>query len=534
MIAWDAHARHPGPSKVPGAGPGAYLGRAFSADRLPPEPSPDALPRPAPVIPVLMCGGSGTRLWPLSRSAAPKQFVPFVGDRSLLRQTCARVAPHAGSQWIAVTNVDHRFLVAEQLRAEGMTEPTILLEPVARNTAPAIAVAALEALERHGVSATAVDGDDDTPAHDPVLLVLPSDHVIGDPSAFGAALERAVAAAEQGALVTFGVVPSGPSTGYGYIRAVTGGGSAAAYPVQEFVEKPDAETAARYVASGQYFWNSGMFVFRARRYLAELERHRPGLAALCREAFAARRADTDFVRLADEPFRAIAGESIDYAVMEHTDAAVVVPLHADWSDLGSWDALWALSAKDEDGNAISGDAVVHQTSGTLVRSDGRRLVAVVGLSDAVVVDAGDALLVAARSHAQEVKDIVDRLRASGRPEVDLPPRVPCPWGDYESLDVGPGYQVKRITVTPGGKLSLQKHRHRAEHWTVVQGVARVRRDDETFDLQENESCFLPLGCVHRLENPGAEPLILIEVQYGNYLGEDDIIRFEDVYGRMEP
>jgi len=477
-----------------------------------------------------MCGGSGTRLWPLSRSAAPKQFVPFVGDRSLLRQTCARVAPHTGGRWIAVTNVDHRFLVAEQLRAEGVSAPTILLEPVARNTAPAIAVAALEAL--HGAR-TAGAGPDapGTDTVDPILLVLPSDHVIGDPSAFGAALERAVSAAEGGALVTFGVVPSGPSTGYGYIRAAADGGGP--YPVQEFVEKPDAETAARYVASGQYFWNSGMFVFRARRYLAELERHRPELAALCRRAFEARRADTDFVRLADEPFRAIAGESVDYAVMEHTDAAVVVPLHADWSDLGSWDALWGLSAKDGDGNVVSGDAIVHQTSGTLVRSDGGRLVAVLGLEDAVVVDAGDALLVAARSHAQDVKGIVDRLRADARPEVDLPPRVPCPWGDYESLDDGPGYQVKRITVTPGGKLSLQKHRHRAEHWTVVQGVARVRRNDETFDLQENESCFLPLGCVHRLENPGAEPLILIEVQYGDYLGEDDIIRFEDVYGRME-
>lgn len=486
---------------------------------------------PPSVIPVLMCGGSGTRLWPLSRASAPKQFVPLTGDRSLLRETCARVAPHAGSRWIAVTNVDHRFLVAEQLRAEGLDQSAILLEPVARNTAPAIAVAALEALAKGPGTAEEVDAD-----ADPILLVLPSDHVIRNQRAFGDALTQAVTEAANGALVTFGVVPTGPSTGYGYIRAgdaKTSGAAGTARPVAEFVEKPDADTAARYVASGDYFWNSGMFVFRASRYLAELERHRPDMLALCKEAFEARRAESDFVRLADQPFGAIEPESIDYAVMEHTDAAVVVPLDADWNDVGSWDALWDIADKDADGNATSGDVLTADTSGSYLRSDGRRLLAAVGLRDTVVVDTPDAVLVAPRARAQEVKAIVEQLKAADREEAELPARVLRPWGDYESLDVGKMYQVKRITVKPGAKLSIQKHRHRAEHWTVVEGTARVLRDDETFDLQENESCFLPLGCVHRLENPGTEPMILIEVQYGDYLGEDDIIRFEDEYGRAE-
>ena len=481
-----------------------------------------------PIIPVLMCGGSGTRLWPLSRAAAPKQFVPLVGERSLLRETCDRVAPHAGGRWIAVTNVDHRFLVAEQLRSEGVDTATILLEPVARNTAPAIAVAALEALAKGPGAAGEVDPD-----LDPVLLVLPSDHVIRDRDAFGAALQHAVTAAADGALVTFGVVPTGPSTGYGYIRADgTSGPASAVRPVAQFVEKPDADTAAAYIASGDYFWNSGMFVFRASRYLEELERHRPDMLEQCRRAFEARRADSDFVRLAAEPFGAIHGESIDYAVMEHTDRAVVVGLDAGWNDVGSWDALWDIAEKDADGNAISGDVVAVDSRGSYLRSEGRRLLAAVGLEDTVVVDTPDALVVAPRARAQDVKAIVDRLRAAEREEAELPARVLRPWGDYENLDVGKMYQVKRITVKPGAKLSLQKHRHRAEHWTVVEGTARVLCDENTFDLQENESTFLPLGCVHRLENPGTEPLILIEVQYGDYLGEDDIIRFEDDYGRM--
>ena len=483
------------------------------------------MPSTPPVIPVLLCGGSGTRLWPLSRAAAPKQFVPLIGDRSLLRETCARVAPHAGKRWIAVTNVDHRFLVAEQLRAEGIEQPSVLLEPVARNTAPAIAVAALDALAHD--------------AGDPVLLVLPSDHVIRDLAAFGQALERAVAAAAEGALVTFGVVPTAPSTGYGYIRAGAASSVSeaepagqAARPVAQFVEKPDADTAAGYVASGDYFWNSGMFVFRASRYLEELGRHRPEMLDLCRKAFDARREDSDFARISEEPFAEIQGESIDYAVMEHTDHAVVVGLDADWSDVGSWDALWELADKDADGNATAGDVVAVDSHGSYLRSEGGRLVATVGLEDMVVVDTPDALLVAPRDRAQEVKAIVDRLKAAGRQEAVLPAGVLRPWGDYESLDVGKMYQVKRITVQPGAKLSIQKHRHRAEHWTVVEGTARVLCDDRTFDLAENESTFLPLGCVHRLENPGDDTLILIEVQYGDYLGEDDIIRFEDEYGRV--
>ncbi len=441
-----------------------------------------------------------------------------------MRETCARVSTHAVGDWIAVTNVDHRFLVAEQLREEGVEHAALLLEPVARNTAPAIAVAAMEALAR----GRAGDGE----AVDPVLVVLPSDHVMGKPAAFTAALTRAIAAAEGGALATFGVIPTGPATGYGYIRAET----AAATDVRavlEFVEKPDADTAAAYVDSGDYFWNSGMFVFRASRYLEELGRHRPEMLARCEEAFRGRRAESDFVRLAPDPFHAIDGESVDYAVMEHTDAAVVVPLDAGWSDVGSWDAMWALAEKDARGNAISGDVVTEDTRGSYLRSEGRRLLATVGLEDTVVVDTPDAVLVAPRARAQDVKAIVERLRAEQREEVELPARFLSPWGDYESLDVGPMYQVKRITVKPGAKLSLQKHRHRAEHWTVVHGTARVRRDDETFDLAENESCFLPLGCVHRLENPGTELLVLIEVQYGDYLGEDDIVRLEDDYGRVE-
>ena len=485
------------------------------------------MPPSSSVIPVLMCGGSGTRLWPVSRSAVPKQFVPLTGPRSLLRETCARVSGQAGEEWIAVTNVDHRFLVAEQLRAEGIEDAALLLEPVARNTAPAIAVAAMEALSRTpGAEAGSEAGID------PILVVLPSDHVMRDTPAFRAALKHAVEAAERGALATFGVVPTGPATGYGYIRAGTAEGSDSR-PVLEFVEKPDADTAAAYVASGDYFWNSGMFVFRASRYLQELGRFRPEMLQRCREAFENRRAGTDFVRLAPEPFAAVEGESIDYAVMEHTDAAVVVPLDAGWSDVGSWDAMWSLAEKDTAGNVCLGDVVTEATRGSYLRSEGRRLLAAVGLEDTVVVDTPDAVLVAPRARAQDVKAIVERLRAQQREEVELPRRFLSPWGDYESLDVGPMYQVKRITVKPGAKLSLQKHRHRAEHWTVVNGTARVRRDDETFDLAENESCFLPQGCVHRLENPGPERLVLIEVQYGAYLGEDDIVRLEDDYGRVE-
>ncbi|MDZ7780344.1 MAG: mannose-1-phosphate guanylyltransferase/mannose-6-phosphate isomerase [Gemmatimonadota bacterium] len=497
------------------------------------------MPHSHPVIPVIMCGGSGTRLWPLSRSAAPKQFVPLVDESSLLRETCRRVAPHAGDHWIAVANVDHRFLVAEQLRAEGIDDASIILEPVARNTAPAIAVAALEALAKGPGGLNGLEPD-----IDPVLLVLPSDHVIRDREAFGDALAHAVTAAAEGALVTFGVVPTGPSTGYGYIRAGEGSADAAGAgradeaeaqpvrPVAEFVEKPDADTASRYLASGDYYWNSGMFVFRAGRYLEELERYRPEMLARARAAFEARHAEADFVELADEPFREIAGESIDYAVMEHTDRAVVVGLDADWSDVGSWDALWDMADKDDHGNATSGDVVTADTRGSYLRGDGRRLLAAVGLEDTVVVDTPDAVLVAPRARAQDVKAIVEQLKAADREEAELPARVLRPWGDYESLDVGTTYQVKRITVKPGAKLSIQKHRHRAEHWTVVEGTARVLRDDETFDLEENQSCFLPLGCVHRLENPGTEPLVLIEVQHGDYLGEDDIIRFEDEYGRV--
>jgi len=492
-----------------------------------------------PVVPVLMCGGSGSRLWPLSRAAVPKQFVPLDGPEPLLRATIARVAPLAGEAWIAVSNVEHRFLVAEQLRAEGIEDASVLLEPVARNTAPAIAVAALAAIERVGAGP---DGGAD-PGTDPILLVLPSDHVVRDRAALGDALAVAAEAGAAGALVTFGVVPTGPETGYGYIRAGRGSTghdreapaltARGTRPVAEFVEKPDPDTAARYVASGDYFWNSGMFVFGARRYLEELGRHRPAMLERCGEAFARRRVRGDFTYLDEDPFRAIEAESVDYAVMEHTDGARVVPLDAGWSDVGSWEALWELAERAAAGNATVGDVRTVDTHRSYLRAGAARLVATVGVRDLVVVDTPDALLVTTRAASQEVKTLAERLREEGREEAELPARVLRPWGDYESLDVGAKYQVKRITVKPGAKLSIQKHRHRAEHWTVVEGIARVLRDEETYDLRENESTFLPLGCVHRLENPGAEPLILIEVQYGDYLGEDDIIRFADDYGRVE-
>ena len=465
------------------------------------------------VVPVLLCGGSGTRLWPASRSALPKQFAPLLGDTSLLAATCRRVAPRATGRWIAVSNAAHRFLVGDDLRAAGVDDALLLLEPCARNTAPAIAAAALAAL---------ADGDD------PVLVVLPSDHLMRAPEEFHRALDRAVEEAASGALVTFGVVPDSPATGYGYIR--TGEIGAAVADVDAFVEKPDLETARGYVASGQYLWNSGMFVFRASRLLEELRRHRPEMTAGVEEAWRTRVADGDTALLGEAAFESVTGESVDYAVMENTDAARVVALDAGWNDVGSWDALWSVAARDGAGNAIEGDCIAVDVEGSYLRSSGR-LVAAVGLRDHVVVETADAVLVAPRSRSQDVKAIVERLRSDDREEASLPPRVPRPWGDYESLDRGPGYQVKRITVKPGAALSVQKHHHRAEHWTVASGRARVLCDDREFDLAANESTFIPLGAIHRLENPGDEPLVLIEVQCGDYLGEDDIVRFEDRYGR---
>jgi mannose-1-phosphate guanylyltransferase/mannose-6-phosphate isomerase len=465
------------------------------------------------LIPVILSGGSGTRLWPLSREGHPKQFLALAGEHSMLQATWLRVADlGGGAAPLVVTNEDHRFMVAEQLRQAGCRPAAIILEPVGRNTAPAIAVAALQA----------VAGGDD-----PLLLVLPSDHVIGNEAAFRAAVREAMPAAGDGALVTFGIVPSAPETGYGYIKAAPGDGVRA---VERFGEKPDADTARAYVDSGDYVWNSGMFLFRASRYLEELGRHRPDVLSACRAAFAGAARDADFLRLDRDAFAACPADSIDYAVMEKTDAARVLAIDAGWSDVGSWAALWDVAAHDADGNARHGDVLALDCRNTYAWTE-RRLLALVGLDDVVVVDTDDALLVARKDRVQQVKDVVAKLKGDARAEAILHRKVYRPWGAYDSVDMAERFQVKRITVKPGAALSLQMHHHRAEHWVVVSGTARVTRGEEVFILGENESTFIPVGTKHRLENPGRMPLELIEVQSGSYLGEDDIVRFEDVYGR---
>jgi mannose-1-phosphate guanylyltransferase/mannose-6-phosphate isomerase len=466
------------------------------------------------MVPVILSGGSGTRLWPLSRESYPKQFLPLAGTDTMLQATWLRIAPLASAAPMVVANEEHRFMVAEQLRQVGCVPSAILLEPVGRNTAPAIAVAALQAT-REGA--------------DPLLLVLPSDHVIKDAAAFQAAVRQAEPAAAQGRLVTFGIVPDAPETGYGYIRA----GAALADGVRQvarFVEKPDAATARQYVASGEYFWNSGMFLFRASVYLGELARQQSAMLAACRAAIDGASRDADFVRLDKAAFAACPSDSIDYAVMEHTHAAAVLPIDVGWNDLGSWSALWEVAEQDGDGNAHHGDVLAQDCRNTLAWAEGR-LVALLGLEDVVVVDTADAVLVAHKDRVQDVKGIVARLKTEGRGEPTSHRKVYRPWGSYDSIDVGERFQVKRITVKPGASLSLQMHHHRAEHWVVVSGTGRITRGDEVLTLTENQSTYIPLGVRHRLENPGRLPLELIEVQSGSYLGEDDIVRFEDVYGR---
>ncbi|ODS63006.1 MAG: mannose-1-phosphate guanylyltransferase/mannose-6-phosphate isomerase [Arenimonas sp. SCN 70-307] len=474
------------------------------------------------LVPVLLSGGSGTRLWPLSREMHPKQFQPLVGEKSLLQATWERLQGLPGmAAPIVVANEEHRFMVAEQLRQLGASASAIVLEPVGRNTAPAIAVAALQAMAG---------------GEDPLLLVLPSDHVIADPAGFRAAVQEARrGAAEEGSLVTFGIVPTAAETGYGYIKAggdvgpegpPTGGVRA----VERFVEKPDLATAEAYVASGDYFWNSGMFLFRASRYLAELETHAPAILAGAKAALAGAVRDVDFLRLDRAAFEACPSDSIDYAVMEKTTAAAVLPINVGWNDVGSWSALWEIADQDPDGNAHHGDVLALGCRNTLAWG-GRRLVSLLGLKDVIVVDTDDALLVAARDQVQQVKDIVARLKAEGRPQASIHRKVYRPWGSYDGIDSGERFQVKRIVVKPGAALSLQMHHHRAEHWIVVQGTARITCEDKVFMLSENQSTYIPLGSKHRLENPGKVPVELIEVQSGSYLGEDDIVRFEDVYGR---
>ena len=469
------------------------------------------------IYPVILSGGAGTRLWPLSRAVLPKQLLPLVGDKTMLQDTALRVANWPGVMApLVVCGNDHRFMVAEQLRQIGVTPLGILLEPVGRNTAPAVAAAAhhLKAIDPEAV-----------------MLVLPADHVIENNAAFRDAVERAITLVGQGALATFGIVPKTPETGYGYIRRgeqVANCGEC--FKVARFVEKPDLETAQGFLAEGGYYWNSGMFMFQADRYLAELQQHAPSIAASASQAMQSAYRDLDFCRLDEASFAACPSDSIDYAVMEHTRDAAVVPADIGWNDVGSWSALWEVQPKDANGNAQRGDVYLDGVKNSLVRAESR-IVAVVGVEDLVVVETQDAVLVAHKDQVQRVKQVVDHLKAKSRTEHLHHTRVYRPWGHYEGIDAGDRFQVKRITVKPGAALSLQKHHKRAEHWIVVSGVAEVTCDDRVFDLHENQSTFIPLGSVHRLRNRGAEPVELIEVQSGSYLGEDDIVRLEDVYGR---
>lgn len=475
------------------------------------------------VQPVIMAGGSGTRLWPLSRAGYPKQFLVLSGNTSLFQQAVSRLQalPAAGQVLKApliVGNEEHRFLVLDQLREAGVDPAAVLLEPVGRNTAPAMMLAALQAAEAA------------EPGTDPVLVVTAADQTIQDEPAFIAALQRAVLQAAQGAIVIAGITPTQPETGYGYIRAE---GAGAEQLVAQFVEKPDLATAQKYLAAGNYYWNASIFVLKASVWIAALERFRPDIAAACRLAWAARSADAKFVRPGKGEFAAVPSESIDYAVMEKCPGVLDIrmqPLDAGWNDLGAWEAVWQVAPKDADGNASVGDVMVKDSRNTLVHATSR-LVSAVGLNDVVVVETPDAVLVASRECSQDVKKIVAQLGVEQRGEHALHRKVHRPWGWYDSVDSGPRHQVKRILVKPGASLSLQMHHHRAEHWIVVSGTAEVTVDEKVVLLSENQSVYIPLGATHRLRNPGKLPLEIIEVQSGSYLGEDDIVRFEDTYGR---
>jgi mannose-1-phosphate guanylyltransferase / mannose-6-phosphate isomerase len=478
------------------------------------------------IYPVILSGGSGTRLWPLSRENQPKQLLALGGPRTMLQETAHRLDGFAGEEEgcgpiIVVCNAEHRFMAAEQLRAAGVADARIVLEPFGRNTAPALTLAALVA-EAEGA--------------DPILLVMPADHVVTDRPAFQAAVAAGLPAASGGALVTFGIVPSRPETGYGYIRAGLRRDDGAS-KIAAFVEKPDAERAREYVASGEYLWNSGLFMMRASVWLKALVALNTAMSAACAAAFQAAKEDLDFIRIDATAFAACPSDSIDYAVMEklaeHPELGiegVVVPMSAGWSDVGAWDALWDVMDKDGAGNACHGDTVLEGCANSLLYG-GERLVAGVGLNNVVVVETADAVLVVDKAHTQDVKKVVTRLKAEGRSLALSHRKIGRPWGWYDSIDCGERFQVKRIVVNPGAKLSLQMHHHRAEHWVVVKGTAEVTNGDKVFLLTENESTYIPLGHVHRLANPGKVPLEIVEVQSGSYLGEDDIVRFEDTYGR---
>ncbi len=473
------------------------------------------------IVPVILSGGSGTRLWPLSRSLHPKQYLRLVDERTMLQNTVLRLNGLAEpGGMLVLCNEEQRFTVAEQLRVIDRKAAAIILEPVGKNTAPAVAVAAFKALEADP---------------DPILLVLPADHHIRDGLEFLRAVKVGEDLARQGRLIAFGIQPRSPETGYGYIRSgdhLAGSAQSGpeAFEIDEFVEKPDLETARKYMDSGDYFWNSGMFMFSANTFLDELRHFAPEMVEACQKACAGGESDLDFFRLDAEAFKACPSDSLDYAIMEKTENGAVVPLAVEWSDLGSWDALWQVRRRDENQNVTIGDVITHDVEDCFLQSTDR-LLAVIGVRDHIVVETADAVLVTPKDRVQDVKVLVERLRAQGRDEADSHKKVYRPWGSYESIDLGDRFQVKRITVKPGAKLSLQKHFHRAEHWIVVRGTALVIRDEEQIVLEENQSTYIPLGAFHRLENPGKILLELIEVQSGSYLGEDDIVRTEDVYGR---
>ena len=459
---------------------------------------------------VVMAGGSGSRLWPMSRASHPKQFLSLYGDDTMLQSTMSRLSDLEVDSSVIICNEEHRFFVAEQLREINKLD-SIILEPVGRNTAPAIALAALSAVD------------------DPLLLVLAADHVIQNKAGFTKAITDAIPLAEAGKLVTFGIVPNEPHTGYGYIKRGSAGNKG--FKVDAFVEKPSSQLAQKYLSSGDYFWNSGMFLFKASRYLEELRKYRPDIAEICEISMSNAESDLDFLRVSSEKFSLCPSESIDYAVMEKTADAVMVPMDAGWSDIGSWSSLWDVSKKDGDGNSCQGDVLLHDTNNCLVRAEDK-FIATVGVDDLIIVSTKDAILVAHKDSAQDAKVIAQKLKEGNRTEWELHREVYRPWGKYDSIDNGERYQVKRITVKPGAKLSVQMHHHRAEHWIVVSGSAKVTNGEETFLLTENQSTYIPVGVVHALENPGKVELELIEVQSGSYLGEDDIVRFEDRYGRV--
>lgn len=470
------------------------------------------------LLPVLLAGGNGTRLWPLSRGLMPKQFICLSGSETMLQTTFRRLAGLESSPPVVICNEEHRFIVAEQARQISLDLSSVILEPVGRNTAPAIALVALQETQQ---------------GRDPLMLVMPSDHLIADVGAFQTAVKAAAVAAQDGKLVTFGIVPDRPETGYGYIHAKGSPlkGFESVFEVARFVEKPDLETAQRFLDEGNFYWNSGIFLMRATQYLKELKRFRSDVVEACELALKETQSDMNFTRIPEAAFAASPDVSIDYAVMEKTALAVMVPLDANWSDLGAWSALWDVETKDVSQNVLMGDVVALDTSNSYIRAESR-LVACVGVEDTVVVETKDAVLVASRDRVQDVKALVAVMREGKRTEHHSHLRVFRPWGDYESIDDGHRFQVKRITVRPGEKLSLQMHYHRAEHWIVVKGTALVECDGKESLLTENQSTFIPIGSTHRLSNPGKVPLELIEVQSGAYLGEDDIVRYNDTYGRQ--